>query len=709
MSAGFRLDLLASIRRLFTATAGSGPSDAELLRRFAQSHDEAAFELLVWRHAALVFNVCRQLIRDEQMIEDAFQATFLVLVRKAGTIRHHEALAGWLHRVSFRIALRAREHLGNQTRAESTGVDLEQLPAQSSSMGIEEDLRQVVHEEVLRLPTKYRLPIVSCYLEAKTHEEAALELGWSKGTVAGRLARAKELLQRRLVRRGVTLSVTTLAAELSVGMASAACWSRRITLLLQGLREMATNESTASGLLSPGAIALAEGVFTTMFWTKMKWIAVVALFVGITGVTAGFWTARPGGTRATETATERQPGDEETGRVERKPARAEDPLPEAAHRALVRRNLRLLALAMHNYHDMMGHFPAPAITDKAGKPLLSWRVALLPFLEEDGDRLYKEFRLNEPWDSPHNKKLLARMPRVFAPVSAKPRRPHSTFFQLLVGPGAMFTAYSWPAIPGGGGTPAGAGEGAVGLPGTDIPGGSRPGTGPGGLPGGSPGSMSPGMPGSGGRMMMPGGSGMGADGMSSGPPRMMHIFDGTANTIMLVEAGDLVPWTKPEDVAYHAKKPLPKLGGQFANVIHVAMGDGSVRSLPRGIPQAVMRAAITPTGGEPIAWDKIAGAAASFRSPVREKAIDKLRERNAHLKEEATILTEVLQEMKTELEDLRWAVEAEKQLSLDPVAAALRRENAELEKTLRESREQARKMLQELRRLKEERKKPEER
>src|SRR5450755_943366 len=119
--------ILRRIRHLFTAKADAGATDADLLRRFADVRDEAAFELLVWRHAALVLHVCRQMLRDEHAVEDAFQATFLVLCRKAGSISNREALPGWLHRVAFRVALRARP-----SPAARTGLDLDGVPAPAS-------------------------------------------------------------------------------------------------------------------------------------------------------------------------------------------------------------------------------------------------------------------------------------------------------------------------------------------------------------------------------------------------------------------------------------------------------------------------------------------------------------------------------------------------------------------------------------------------
>src|SRR5262249_38035901 len=127
---------------------------------------------------------------------------------------------------------------------------------------------------------------------------------------------------------------------------------------------------------------------------------------------------------------------------EAREGKADDPFQEQMEaRAAARLHLRQLAVAMHQYHDVNGYLPSPAITDAAGKPLLSWRVALLPYLEQT--ELYKEFKRDEPWDSTHNKKLLARMPKVFASPGVKTRHSHSTFYQVIVGPEAVFPGVSF--------------------------------------------------------------------------------------------------------------------------------------------------------------------------------------------------------------------------------------------------------------------------
>jgi RNA polymerase sigma factor (sigma-70 family) len=707
--------LLTTIRKLLGTSTADGASDGELLRRFVQLRDEPAFELLVWRHAGLVLSVCRQVLRQEQAVEDAFQATFLVLARKAAGISRREALAGWLHRVAFRTAMRARRRAARGPAEEPSGFDLAALPAPVHDHAVNEDDLCLLHEEVLRLPEKYRLPVICCYLEGRTHAEAARELGWCKGTVAGRLARARELLRRRLARRGVDAAAVPAALDGLAGSAGTAGWAGRIGGLVKSLAGI---HDPSGGGLSASAAVLAEGVIEEMFRAKLKWAALIVIGLVMTGLGTVLATARPtpGGQ---ERAADRRAQDD--GEAERPPAPAkkpQDPFDEALQRARVRQQLRTLGAAILNYHAAFGHLPAPAMVDEKAKPLLSWRVAILPFLEQN--ELYRQFKLDEPWDGPHNKKLLAKMPAVFAPVR-KTRAATATYFQYIVGPEAIFTSHrlrgssafggfgpgAGPGFPGGmGGGPAGLGmPGMGGRPGMggSGPGGPRGGPAPGGM--GPPGGSGLGFPG------MPGGSGMGPGGGASGPPGMggrpgggipsipANIPDGASNTILVVEAGAPVEWTKPEDVPYDPKKPLPRLGGQFASVFHVLTADGGVRALPRRLDERAIRAAITPAGGEEVEMDRISS---SPGAKVREGVMKRLQERNTRLKEEAGLLKDTLAELKQEVESLRWAVESELLLKLDPKATALQKENAQLEKTLRDAREEARQLAGELNRLKQE-------
>lgn len=185
-----------------------GPTDADLLRRFAEDRDAGAFELLVWRHAGLVLRTCRGLLRDHHAAEDAAQAVFLALARQAASVGRTGAAAGWLFRVARRVAARAAKR---QPRPAFADIALDTLPAPATPAP-DPDLALVLDQEFARLPERYRAPVLLCLVEGLTHAQAARRLGWPVGSVAGRLARAKGLLAARLTRRGVALSLLTRAA-----------------------------------------------------------------------------------------------------------------------------------------------------------------------------------------------------------------------------------------------------------------------------------------------------------------------------------------------------------------------------------------------------------------------------------------------------------------------------------------------------------------
>jgi RNA polymerase sigma-70 factor (ECF subfamily) len=192
--------------------------DDQLLERFVRLRDETAFEALLRRHEPLVFGVCRKLLYDVHDAEDAFQATFLVLARKAGSVAPPSLLGHWLYGVATRVATRARKAALRRAR-EQSGADLAAVP--SAAEKEDSDLAPLLHEEVRRLPDKYRRPVVLCYLEGKTNEEAAHQLQWPVGTVQGRLNRARALLRARLTRRGFALSASLLAAALAPAASAA--------------------------------------------------------------------------------------------------------------------------------------------------------------------------------------------------------------------------------------------------------------------------------------------------------------------------------------------------------------------------------------------------------------------------------------------------------------------------------------------------------
>src|SRR5271166_2989572 len=211
------------LEQLFGHGTVTGLSESQLLDRFTTARDEAAFEALVELHGPMVLGVCRQFLRDPNDVDDAFQATFLVLVRKAGSLRQKDLLGNWLYGVACRVALRSRTvGIRRQMRVAAAGP-MEGLPGNggvcryelASEVLLRNEERPLVHEEVNRLPQKYRTPIVLCYFEGLTHDQAAARLGWPVGTVKGRLSRARDLLRKRLSRRGVAVSVAALAAHLA--------------------------------------------------------------------------------------------------------------------------------------------------------------------------------------------------------------------------------------------------------------------------------------------------------------------------------------------------------------------------------------------------------------------------------------------------------------------------------------------------------------
>jgi RNA polymerase sigma factor (sigma-70 family) len=257
-------------------------------------------EALVRRHGPMAWGVCRRILKNYHDAEDAFQATFLVLVRRAASIVPREMVANWLYGVAYRTALKARTTIARRRRRESQVANMPEPEA--ARPGVWHDLQAVLDEELCRLPDKYRVPIVLCDLEGKTRKEAARRLGWPAGTVAGRLARARKLLAESLARRGIVLSGGALAGgamaggamaggalaggalavELSRNAASASAPAALVVSTIKAATLFAAGQA-AAGAISARVAALTEGVLQTMALTKHK-TALVILLVAVLGL-----------------------------------------------------------------------------------------------------------------------------------------------------------------------------------------------------------------------------------------------------------------------------------------------------------------------------------------------------------------------------------------------------------------------------------------
>jgi RNA polymerase sigma factor (sigma-70 family) len=298
-------------RTLFQLPGGESLPDAPLLERFVATHDPFAFAELVRRHGPMVLRTCQRVLRHHHDAEDAFQATFILLARKAGKIGQGNLLGGWLYRVACRVALDARAMTGKRRAVERQFDDARiadsfQAAESASAAG---DVRQVLDEELGRLPEKYRLPVVLCYLEGKTNDEAARALGLPVGTLKFRLSRARDRLQDRLQRRGLALSAGAFAAVLAQETVMAALPAALVGNLVQAAKLAADGQAIAEGLISSQALLWAEAARVP---TKIKLkllLAVVLAALLASGTAAVKWKA-PAAPRPTAAAPAAGSGDE---------------------------------------------------------------------------------------------------------------------------------------------------------------------------------------------------------------------------------------------------------------------------------------------------------------------------------------------------------------------------------------------------------------
>lgn len=689
MSNGRVNHVVLQLRKLAGADYNGSLPDRVLLERFVQERDEIAFAALVDRHGPMVLGVCRRVLRNAHDAEDACQAAFLVFVRKAASIRKAHSVASWLHGVAFRAAANLKRKVSRQPECAST---IDEVPQKETWDPTWSEVRQMLDDEVQRLPPRLQAPVLLCCLEGKTRDEAAEALGWRLSTLRGRLERGRELLRSRLSRRGLSLSGALLTSLLTQNTSTAALPSALLARIAHSAMLEAAGSISTTGILSTRVAALTEGVLRTMWLSKLRYTTILLLslsFIGLGGAvitrSSLVWSQAEGADADPQSKT----AGGERPATRRPTERAADTAQLPRLLAESRLNLKRLALAMHNYHDAFGQFPAPAIYSgqvqlqqgnaaravfsdpfqsfpgaagpgmmpssgnvlkernfqlpgpgdpgmmtrgggmpmsgpgpgpvvgmsapvivaKGEKALLSWRVAILPYLDEN--ELFAQFKLDEAWDSPHNKQLLKRMPKIFAPPGTKTREPYATFYQVFVGPHAAFEKHR--------------------------------------------------------------------------ARRVTDIIDGLSNTIMMVEAANAVPWTKPEDLNFAPDEPIPELGGLFAGLCNAAFMDGAVHTLASNGPADILRLAIMCDDGMPADFNRI-------KAPGGRRERE-LREQNETLRQE-------LDSEKSRLEILMREKEVLQEMVDDTATRQLKEENEELKQQIRKAQEEAERLQQEIQRLK---------
>jgi RNA polymerase sigma factor (sigma-70 family) len=271
-------------------------SDAQLLARFVEHRDETAFAALVERYGPMVLGVCRRQLFDAHAAEDAFQATFVVLVRKAATIDRPELLGNWLYGVAFRVSVKARATAARRSAHERQAASMPKSDTPPPDTD-QRELRQLLDEELSRLPDKYRAPLVLCYLEGKTNEEAAAQLGCPLGSMSWRLNRGRDMLRRRLRGRSLALPATIAATLLTESMVQATVPFALAQTTVRSSIALASGQATHT-VLSPSVAALVEetlpllaGVKATLFALVLSVVALLFSFGG-TGAFTYYWLSQ---------------------------------------------------------------------------------------------------------------------------------------------------------------------------------------------------------------------------------------------------------------------------------------------------------------------------------------------------------------------------------------------------------------------------------
>jgi RNA polymerase sigma factor (sigma-70 family) len=292
--------VLQDLRKFVLRHEGAGLTDGQLLECFLRNRLEGAFTALVQRHGPMVMGVCCRVLPNVHDAEDAFQATFLVLARKAAGIVPPDAVAAWLHGVAYRTARKAKAMTARRRLKERQFR--ETRPTATTAKDAWEELQPLLDEELSRLPEKYQSAIVLCDLEGKTKKEAAGQLRCPEGTLSSRLTRGRRMLAKRLARRGVALPAGSLAVLTGQGAASACVRTSLVVSTGKAAALFAGGHTTDPGAISPKVAALTEGVLKAMLLTKLKIATVVMLALGVLVASAGLaayhaLAAEPPGTK----------------------------------------------------------------------------------------------------------------------------------------------------------------------------------------------------------------------------------------------------------------------------------------------------------------------------------------------------------------------------------------------------------------------------
>jgi RNA polymerase sigma factor (sigma-70 family) len=286
MAARHMDEVIKRLSRAVIVRDGASLADSHLLNCFIADRDEAAFEALVRRHGPMVWGVCRRILFNIQDAEDAFQATFLILIRKAESIVPREMVANWLYGVAYKTALKTRAMTAKRSVKEKQVVHMPEITAGPPERV--HDWQPVLDYEVNRLNSKYRAAVVLCDLEGKTRREAARQLGVPEGTLSARLDRARKTLAKRLTRQGVAFTGASLAVALAHNAASASVPALVVSSTIRAASVLMSGPVVAKSAISIKVLTLTEGVIQAMFLSKLKMALAVVLTLSLIG-TAGFY------------------------------------------------------------------------------------------------------------------------------------------------------------------------------------------------------------------------------------------------------------------------------------------------------------------------------------------------------------------------------------------------------------------------------------